>query len=261
MDRTVLQLDVDAVLETYDTIGVGYGRHRQQDERLASPIHAALGSAEVVVNVGAGAGSYEPADRTIIGIEPAATMVDQRPVGSAPVARALAEALPLADDSVDAALAVLTAHHWPDLAPGLAEMRRVSIDRQVIVTWDQQVADDRFWLLRDYAPELIETERAKCPSIAVMQRVLGQVTVEPLPIPADCSDGFLFAYWRRPQMYLDPEVRAAISTFALEEPWRYEDGLASLEADLVSGRWHELYAPLLELDELDLGMRLVTGHG
>jgi SAM-dependent methyltransferase len=248
------------MMATYDTIGVGYGDRRRPDPRLARRIDAALGPAEVVLNIGAGAGSYEPIDRTVIAVEPAATMVDQRVAGSAPTTRAVAERLPIADDSVDAALAVLTIHHWADLDAGLREMCRVSVDRQVIVTWNQQIADDRFWFIRDYAPELIPTERAKCPPIGVLRQALGLLTVVPLPIPADCADGFFAAYWSRPEGYLDEEARAAISVFALAEPWRYEDGLAHLEADVTSGRWHERYARLLDLDELDLGYRLVIGH-
>ena len=223
----------DSVVVTYDTIGAGYGARRRPDPRIARRIDAALGGAERVLDVGAGAG---------------------------PAMRAVAEQLPIADDAVDAALAVLTVHHWLDLAGGLTEMCRVSLDRQVIVTWNQRVADDRFWFIRDDAPELISSERARCPSVDVMRGVLGRVTVEPLPIPADCTDGFFAAYWRRPETYLDPEARAAISVFALAEPWRYEDGLARLEADVVAGRWHERYARLLDLEELDLGYRLVIGH-
>lgn len=244
----------------YDTIGVGYRHRRRPDARLAGRIHAALGSADVVLNVGAGGGSYEPPDRTVFAVEPAATMVAQREPGAAPPVRARAEQLPFADHSVDATLAVLTLHHWGDPARGLREMSRVSLDRQVIVTWNQQVAEDRFWFIRDYAPELIPAERDRCPSFAVMRKVLGRVSVVPLPIPADCIDGFFAAYWRRPEAYLDPEVRSAISAFSRAEPWRHEDALARLEADLDSGRWHERYAPLLDLDELDLGYRIVIGH-
>ena len=251
---------VTSVAATYDTIGVGYRARRRPDPRIARRIDAALGGAELVLNVGAGAGSYEPVHRSVVAVEPAITMLDQRPPGAGPTMRAVAEQLPIADDAVDATLAVLTVHHWPDLAGGLAEMCRVSLGRQVIVTWNQRVADDRFWFIRDYAPELIPNERAQCPSVEVMRRVLGRVTVEPLPIPADCTDGFFAAYWRRPENYLDPEARAAISVFALAEPWRYEDGLARLEADVVTGRWHERYARLLDLDELDLGYRIVIGH-
>lgn len=247
-------------MATYDSIGIGYKENRRPDPRLARRIDAALGSAEVVLNIGAGAGSYEPTDRTVVAVEPAETMVAQRSVDAAPVTRAAAERLPVSDDAVDAALAVLTVHHWSNLAVGLSEMCRVSLDRQVIVTWNQRVVEDRFWFIRDYAPELMATERVKCPSIDVMRRVLGRVTVAPLPIPADCTDGFFAAYWRRPERYLDPDARAAISVFAQAEPWRYEDGLARLESDLSSGLWHEQYAGLLDLEELDLGYRLVIGH-
>jgi SAM-dependent methyltransferase len=245
---------------TYDRIGVGYSGRRRPDPRLARRIDAALGRARLVLNVGAGAGSYEPVGRRVIAVEPSATMVAQRGETGAVALRGVVERLPVADDAVDATLAVLTMHHWSDMVAGLREMGRVSVDRQVVMTWNQRVAEDRFWFIRDYAPELMAAERATCPPFEVLRRVLGRVTVVALPIPADCTDGFFAAFWRRPAAYLDDGVRAAISVFALNEPWRYEDGLARLEADLTSGLWHERYAPLLDLDELDLGYRLVIGH-
>lgn len=248
------------MVATYDSIGVGYDQQRQPDPRLAAQIDAALGAADTVVNVGAGTGSYEPPTRVVVAVEPSVTMLDQRPAAAAAPVRGVAERLPFPDESFDAALAVLTVHHWGDLVGGLKEMTRVSLDRQVIVTWDQQVADERFWFIRDYAPEMIPIERAKCPPLDTIERLLGRVTTAPLMIPADCTDGFFAAYWRRPEMYLDDGVRAATSAFAQCEPWRYEDGLDRLERDVESGAWHERYRPLLALDELDLGYRLVIGH-
>lgn len=246
--------------DRYEAIGVGYRARRRPDPRVGRRIDAALGDAEVVVNVGAGAGSYEPTDREVIAVEPSVTMMAQRADGSAPAVRAVSERLPLGDHCVDAALAVLTVHHWADLAAGLRELRRVSPGRQVVVTWNQDMAEERFWFIRDYAPELIPSERERCVPFPILRRALGRVTVEPLPIPADCTDGFFAAYWRRPEVYLDPAARASISAFALGQPRQYEDGLARLEADLDSGAWFEWYAPLLELDELDLGYRIVIGH-
>lgn len=214
-----------------------------------------------MLNVGAGAGSYEPDDRVVVAVEPAVTMIEQRPTISAPVARGVAERLPFADEAFDAALAVLTVHNWADLVAGLREMVRVSHGRQVVVTWDQQVAEDRFWFIRDYAPEMMPVERGKCPPMTTIARVFGSVTVAPLLIPADCRDGFFAAFWRRPEAYLDGTTRASISAFSLCDRWRYEDGLARLADDLSAGRWHERYGALLDCDELDLGYRIVTGHG
>jgi SAM-dependent methyltransferase len=259
--RSLLSLSVAAAQRaTYDDIGVDYDRRRRPDPRLAARIDAALGRAEIVVNIGAGTGAYEPHGRRVLAVEPAQTMLDQRGSEAAPVVRAVAERLPLGDECCDASLAVLTAHHWNDLTSGLREMVRVSMGRQVLVTWDQTAVEEKFWFIRDYAPEMMPSERAKCPPMSSLERVLGRITVLPLLIPMDCTDGFLVAYWRRPEAYLDSRVRASISAFALCEPWRYEDALARLEADLASGRWHERYEGLRRFEELDLGYRIVIGH-
>ena len=169
----------------------------------ASPraIIDALGPAASVVNVGAGAGSYEPADRRVVAVEPSREMIRQRPAGAAPVVQASATALPFAAGAFDAALAVLTVHHWPDRARGLAELRRVARDRVVILTWEPDAA--RFWLVEDYFPELVAIDRAIFPTRDELERSLGPVELRPLPIPHDCVDGFLGAYWRRPHAYLD----------------------------------------------------------
>src|SRR6185369_7762292 len=139
---------------TYDRIGRSYTATRRPDPRLAARIADALGDARSVVNVGAGTGSYEPCDRFVVAVEPSATMVRARASGPTPIVRAAAEALPLANGSVGAAMAVLTIHHWDDVARGLAEMRRVARRRVVIFTWDQGVWQT-FWLIRDYLPILV----------------------------------------------------------------------------------------------------------
>jgi SAM-dependent methyltransferase len=214
----------------------------------------ALGDSVSVVNVGAGAGSYEPPDRDVIAVEPSDVMIAQRPPGSAPVVRARAEQLPFADGAFDAAMAVLTLHHWGDLEAGVAEMLRVA-RRVVVLTWDQRVCD-RFWLVAEYLPEIAALDAGRAVAVDRLAGLLGGGEISTVPIPHDCTDGFLGAYWRRPEAYLDSEVRASISSLAaLGE--QTAGGLLRLEADLRSGAWQRRHARLLELDELDLGYRLV----
>lgn len=243
----------------YDTIGRGYAAFRRPDPRIAAAIGAGLGDAATVVNVGAGSGSYEPEGRTVLAVEPSEVMIRQRPPGAAPCVQAAAEALPLGDASVDAALAVLTMHHWTDVARGLAEMARVARRRVVALTW---VPDGPpFWLTEDYFPEIAEDDRAAFPtSAALMQlfeRCVGPTRVAPVPVPHDCTDGFLGGYWRRPELYLDPDRRAAISSFA-----RFDaaPGVERLRSDLASGRWAQRHAGLLAADTLDVGYRLVIAE-
>ena len=191
--------------ELFDTIGLGYREYRRPDPRLAEAIARALDKSENVVNVGAGAGSYEPSDRAVVGVEPAMTMIRQRPPRSAPVVQASATDLPFRDDSFGAALAVLTVHHWPDRARGLGELARVVRQRVVVVTWDP--SSTGFWLTDDYFPDIIAMDRPIFPTMEEFRRLFGRVEVRDLPIPYDCRDGFLGAYWRRPHAYLDAGVR------------------------------------------------------
>jgi SAM-dependent methyltransferase len=237
----------------YDQIGIGYARLRRPDPRLAARIYQALGAAETVVNVGAGAGSYEPLDHHVIAVEPSLTMIHQRPQGSAPVVRASATHLPFKASAFAAALAVLTVHHWPDRARGLRELARVARDRVVVVTWDP--AFSGFWLIDDYFPAISELDRRLCPTAEELRRALGSLTIHPLPIPHDCTDGFLGAYWRRPHAYLKPEVRNAISAFT--KIAGVDAGLSRLAQDLADGTWQRRHAHLLYREELDLGYRIV----
>jgi SAM-dependent methyltransferase len=242
----------------YDRLGVGYTTTRHEDPRLAAAIHDALGDAVTVVNVGAGAGSYEPADRRVVAIEPSPVMIAQRRPDAAPAIIASAEALPLADASVDAAMAVLTDHHWADRAQGLREMRRVARRRAVLFQHDPVVAD-RFWLTRDYLPTFRRRLQGKV--LADMMRPLGDtVEFRPVPIPHDCTDGFLAAHWRRPHAYLDPRVRAGISVFAMLPDDETEAAVERLRADLESGAWERRNADLLDLEELDLGFRVIVAE-
>ncbi|HUQ83224.1 MAG TPA: class I SAM-dependent methyltransferase [Gemmatimonadaceae bacterium] len=242
----------------YDTIGMGYARLRRPDSRIAAQIMAALGDARSVLNVGAGAGSYEPQDRRVVAVEPSAVMLAQRPPGIAPAVRARAEALPFPDRVFDAVLAVLTLHHWADRARGLRECARVSRRRVVLLTWDP--AADAFWLVREYLPSFADVDRRQFPPLAAYGDAFGpgaRIAVTPVPIPRDCADGFLGAYWARPAAYLDPVVRAGISSFA-HPGW--EPGLERLRSDLVSGAWHARHGHLLTAPALDLGYRLVTAE-
>lgn len=236
----------------YDDIGGGYARLRQPDPRIAAVIEQALGDARSVINVGAGAGSYEPRSRTVFAVEPSQVMIDQRPPGAAPCVRASAEALPAETGAFDAAMAVLTIHHWRDWRAGLREMRRVARARIVVLTFDPEAHS--FWLTHDYLPEISEIDRRIMPSLAKLAEELGPYEATPVLIPYDCRDGFLGAYWRRPQSYLNPAVRGSISAFAMIDA---ETGLKQLAHDLDTGAWRERNADLLALDALDVGYRLL----
>jgi SAM-dependent methyltransferase len=242
--------------QLYDAIGIGYGHYRRPDRRIATAIIDALGDAATVVNVGAGTGSYEPVDRSVVAVEPSFAMIHQRPAGSAPVVQASAMHLPFCDAAFAAALAVLTVHHWADRVRGLTELARVAWHRVVILTWDP--ATSGFWLVEDYFPAIAEIDRQILPPMEELRQALGNIEVRPLPVPYDCTDGFLGAYWRRPHTYLDPGVRSAISTFAKISD--VESGLTRLCADLADGTWEHRYGHLLCRSELDLGYRLVIAH-
>ncbi len=250
--------------DVYDrtSLAVGYSGRRRPDPRVAASIATALGPARRVLNVGAGAGSYEPPPQpggVVVAVEPSVAMLAQRPSGAAIALRAVAEELPFADRAFDAAMATLTVHHWTRPQVGLAEMQRVAPERQVVLTWDPDVVQRSFWLTRDYLPEAIEGERERgLWTVDEIASALAPVQVEVVPVPWDCSDGFFGAYWRRPEAYLLPVVRNAISALALLDPWLVDDAVRRLAADLDTGRWAERYADLLELDELDLGYRLVV---
>jgi SAM-dependent methyltransferase len=235
----------------YDTIGVNYAALRKPDPRIAAAIAAALGSARTVLNVGAGTGSYEPAERMVTAVEPSSAMIAQRSATAAPVVRAVAEHLPFDDDAFDATMAILTVHHWPDKAAGLREVRRVTRGRIVLLTFDPA---HRPWLT-DYLPALATLDDERMPQMSDYARWLGPVRTAPLPLPHDCSDGFLYAYWRRPEADLDPDIRSGSSSF-----WAIGDvepGLRRLARDLETGEWDRRYGHLRMLDACDLGYRLV----
>ena len=239
----------------YDRIGVGYAAVRREDPSIAAAVHAALGDARTIVNVGAGSGSYEPRDRDVIAVEPSPVMLAQRPVGAAPAVQASAEALPFADGAFDAAMAILSDHHWPDRAGGLRELRRVARRRAVVLQCDLEAQLD-FWLVRDY----LTTFRVASMTIGELAGHLGAQRIEPLPIPHDCRDGFLAAYWRRPQAYLDQRVRDGISVFRLLPEADVDRAMERLRADLESGEWARRNADVIERESIDLGYRLVIAE-
>lgn len=240
--------------ELYDAIGKTYAVGRRTDLRIAARIWAALGEAETVLNVGAGTGSYEPTGREVTAVEPSAVMRSQRPADAAPCVAGAAEALPFADDTFDAAMAVLTDHHWTDPIAGLREMSRVA-RRVVVFQWDNTWLP-RYWLVRDYVPEL-GAAAAERPSLSDRAHAIG-ASMHSVPIPWDCVDGFFHCYWRRPEAYLDPLVRRNTSVWARLGTAIERRAVAALHTDLQQSRWQERNAALADLDEADLGARLLT---
>jgi SAM-dependent methyltransferase len=243
----------------YSLIGAGYALIRRPDPRIAARILDSLGDARTILNVGAGAGSYEPRDREVTAVEPSASMRAQRPVGLPPAIDATSDRLPFADDSFDASMATVTVHQWPHRARGLAEMRRVSRGPVVIMSFDP-MPPVRWWLM-DYAPEVVAVESRRMPAIVDLVAELGgRADVIPVPIPADCTDGFAQAFFARPERLLDPAVRRATSAWSFvpeEVSTRFE---ATLRADLDSGAWDSRYGEFRTLAEFDGGLRLVVGR-
>ena len=247
----------ETVPELYDHIGNSYAIARQADPRISLAIRKALGECRSVLNIGAGTGSYEPSDLDVVAVEPSITMIRQRRGKAALAVQARAEALPFRDASFDAALGVLTLHHWADLRRGLAECRRIARKRVVFLTVDIEVFG-RFWLVRDYFPDLLAINRTIFPSVDALAATLGPVDAITVLVPADCMDGFGGAYWRRPEAYLDSAIRAGMSTFA--KLGNVEDRVALLRQDLASGQWRRRNRNLMSQDALDLGYRLVAAH-
>jgi SAM-dependent methyltransferase len=238
----------------YDRIGRGYAVGRRTDVRIASSIWSALGDADTVLNVGAGTGSYEPAGRAVTALEPSAVMRAQRPSNAAPCVAGTAESLPFADGSFDAAMAVLSDHHWRDPIRGWREMRRVA-RRVVVFQWDNAWIP-RYWLVRDYLPEFAAAGSAR-PTLAERAESIG-AAMAPVAVPWDCADGFFHAYWRRPWAYLDEAVRRATSVWARVGDRVERRAVDALRRDLESGAWAQRNAELLGCDSADLGARLIV---
>lgn len=251
-------MHIDNPAFDYDAAGQGYARIRQTDPRIAAYIHEALGAAASVLNMGAGAGSYEPEDRYVIAVEPSSVMRQQRNAnGKRPALNGSADAIPFDDDSFDAAMAMVTVHHWPDLQKGLSELRRVSRGPVLILTFDPD-ALDRFWNAR-YFPELIAIERARYPAIAAIAAALGgKVSVQEIPVPLDCTDGFQEAFYGRPEAFLDPAVRKAQSAWGFLPEGLEATLVARLAADLASGDWDKQYGHFRQQPHFTCALRLVT---
>jgi SAM-dependent methyltransferase len=244
-------------MTAYDRIGLTYAQTRTPDPRIARRIAEALGDARTVVNVGAGTGAYEPADREVVAVEPSAVMLAQRVPGAARAVQAAAEALPFDDASFDAALAVLTMHHWSDWRAGVAELRRVARGRVVMFTFDPCYIG-RYWLVRDYLPQIAVQDLARFPPLATVAEALGGAEIVTVPIPRDCVDGFLCAAWRRPLAYLEDAVCANISSLAVLDPAVLAEAQARLRRDVADGTWAARNADLLDRDEADFGYRLLV---
>jgi SAM-dependent methyltransferase len=240
----------------YDIVGQHYSNLRQPDPRIAKLIHAKLRDTASIVNIGAGTGSYEPSDKLVAAVDPSETMIAQRNNNeNTTVYRATAENLPFASDSFDAALAILTIHHWDDWRLGLQEALRVAKSKIVLFTWVGMPKE--FWLF-DYFPEIEYIDKDLFPTLDQLSSVLGNIDVTSVPIPSDCTDGFLCAYWNRPQSYLDARIRSAISTFSRIS--NVDKGLMKLSQDLESGEWYERYGYIQQLHEFDFGYRLVVSN-
>ncbi len=253
--RERLAGDVD-----YEEHGAGYAVVRRPDRRIAARVHAALGTSATVLNVGAGAGSYEPTDRYVLAVEPSAVMRVQRPVGAAPAVHAAAEHLPFDDDTFDSSMATMTVHQWGDVERGLREMRRVARGPVVVLTVDAP-ALERFWLA-EYSPEVIAVDQGRFPTLEQVTGVLAEgsaeVRVEVVAVPGDCTDGFGEAFYARPEAFLRPEVRAATSGFLLVDPSAVQHGLQRLRGDLTSGAWDRAHGHLRGQAERDGALRLIT---
>jgi SAM-dependent methyltransferase len=244
----------------YDRIGVGYARTRRPDPELRARIEAALGEARTVVDVGAGTGSYEPEGRHVVAIEPSDVMAAQRPPELPPAIRATAGRLPLRDDSVDAAMAILTVHHWDaEREAGVRELRRVATGPVVILTYVSEVSNE-MWLMKEYLPEVADLDRQIFPGVDQLTAWLGgAVRVETIPIHRDSPDWMLGAFWAHPERVLSPDARNATSGFARMPQATVDRVVAALERDLRSGQWDRRHGELRELDECDVGLRLVVG--
>ena len=241
----------------YGVIGIGYARHRRPDARIAALIDQALGAARTVLNVGAGAGSYEPTDRQVTAVEPSASMRAQRPAGLAMAIDATAEDLPFADNAFDAAMTTFSVHQWSDLRAGLREIRRVTRGPVVIMTGDPERLR-RFWL-NEYVPEVIDTEARRYPGLAELSDGLGgPVIASVVPVPLDCTDGFNEAYYGRPEALLDPAARRSCSAWSFAGRDVHDRFTRHLSRDLADGTWDSRHGHLRTQPFYDGSLILVT---
>ena len=244
----------------YNKIGVGYAQTRQEDPKLYNRILQNLGDAKSVVNIGAGAGSYEPKNLEVLAVEPSEVMIQQRKPGSAPVIQATADKLPLKDKSYDAAMTVISIHHWHNQQQGIKEMCRIARKRVVIVTIDPRVSN-KMWLPADYLHEIAELDSKTLPLPETICEWLDCKTkIETYPIPKDTPDWTLMSFWAHPERVLDPAARAGTSGFARQPKEIVERVVTDVERDLKSGLWDKKYGHLRKLNEFDAGLRIITGY-
>jgi SAM-dependent methyltransferase len=240
-------------MKTYDKIGNTYVVERCPDPRIEEKIHQKISRARSVLNIGAGTGSYEPKDKAVVSLDPSILMLRKRPPGSAPCVLGEAEKLPFKNSTFDCAMALLTIHHWSDWKNGISEALRVSRSHVVILTWDPN--HEGFWLTQDYLQDIAKADSEKFPSMAALESMFRDILVESIMIPSDCTDGFMGAYWQRPDAYLDHSKRASISSLALNPNFA---GLEKLRREISSGEWEKKYGHLRNQSELDVGYRLLV---
>lgn len=238
----------------YDDIGINYSVMRCTDPKIAKHLYAELQGATRIVNIGAGAGSYEPENVELVAVEPSSEMIAQREIGSHPVEQASAEKLPFEDGSFSHAMTVLSMHHWENKALAFSEINRIATEKFVAITWDPK--SDPFWLTRDYFPEIHEMDKRIFPDLEELNEHFDEVKMRPLQIPSDCKDGFFAAFWKRPEAYLSSEVRQSMSPFSKIE--NLSEGLQKLEEGLASGVWAKNNHAILSASSLDVGYRLVS---
>ncbi|MEO1053407.1 MAG: class I SAM-dependent methyltransferase [Bacteroidota bacterium] len=240
----------------YDDIGINYSSNRRTDSRIEEQLHAQLKGAKRIINIGAGTGSYEPKHIELVAVEPSSEMIAQRKEGSHPSVQAFVEALPFENNSFTHGMAILSMHHWKDKERAFKEINRVVTDRFVVLTWNPDA--EPFWLTRDYFPEFHITDQSIFPSVDELKNYFEKVEVSPLLIPEDCQDGFMAAYWKRPEAYLNKKIRQSISAFSkITDP---TTGLKQLEDDLTSGKWREKNQAILSQNVLDAGYVIITAE-
>ena len=240
----------------YDDIGVNYSVTRCTDPKIAGQLYSKLQGATRIVNIGAGTGSYEPENIELVAVEPSSKMISQRKNNYHRVEKAFAEKLPFENDSFSHAMTVNSMHHWENRALAFAEINRVATEKFVAISWDPE--SDPFWLTRDYFPEIYEMDKCIFPDMKELNEHFADVVITPLKIPADCKDGLLAAFWKRPEAYLSEKVRQSTSPFSKIK--YLAEGLKKLEDDIVSGAWARKNHTILSSTSLDVGYRLISAR-
>jgi len=243
----------------YDGSKVDYVSYRQTDPVIEAQIHRALGDAQTILNVGGGAGSYEPVDRYVVAIEPSVEMRRKRST-TRPAVIGSAEQLPFDDKSFDASMAIFTIHHWKDLRRGLEEMRRVTRGPVVIVSCDPLRLYD-FWMV-EYGKEVLDIEARRYPAIDTVKGCFGEDTmVTSVSIPRDCRDGFQEAYYARPERLLDDHVRAAQSAWGFLSKDVEQDIVHRLRTALRDGSWDRQFGHFRTAPTFEGSLRLIISPG